>query len=468
VTAPAPPQGQQNHDTVEALIERAATRGECLVSALRIPFCVLVLVRFWTCDPPLPARLFNVVLVSLAIAFSAWLLVRVLRRRRIGPHLGLSVLVDVAVCALSLLQTVLWPSDDHSGYTGLLSHPDIAAMLVVVGGAGLRLDARWAALGAIAGLVSIAAVLIVDYSRFGLMWTSQRHEVVLFFILVGAAGALAIVTATRTRALATNAALAAARVQRARYEYVRIVRDQHDARNLISAASLHAELIQRELHGQPSAVQPSGLLFENLREDLQAANALMHAVGERAFSELATLREPETVALAPLLVEAVVPLRTRFPTLSLAVESGEAGPEIPNDSTEVRLVGGRPSLESILVNLVQNAAEGDGRRGARRVWLACRARAGMGVLEVHDDGPGFSAALLAAEGGGSVSTKANGSGLGLHAIAQVVELSGGRLRRLNAPGGGAVVIIELPRVTARAASPVGRAAAAPVWPADVR
>ena len=61
-----------------------------------------------------------------------------------------------------------------------------------------------------------------------------------------------------------------------------------------------------------------------------------------------------------------------------------------------------------------------------------------------DDGPGFPPDVLAAAPGTFVSTKADGSGIGMFLVASVVDASGGLLERRNPARGGAEVVISLP------------------------
>jgi C4-dicarboxylate-specific signal transduction histidine kinase len=96
---------------------------------------------------------------------------------------------------------------------------------------------------------------------------------------------------------------------------------------------------------------------------------------------------------------------------------------------------------------VVNACEGDGRTRARRVeiLLAPADDADALRIEVCDDGPGFRPAQLASEDQLALSTKEEGSGLGLVLVRGVVEASAGRVVLSNAAQGGARVTVELAR-----------------------
>jgi C4-dicarboxylate-specific signal transduction histidine kinase len=95
-------------------------------------------------------------------------------------------------------------------------------------------------------------------------------------------------------------------------------------------------------------------------------------------------------------------------------------------------------------NLVLNACEGDGHRGASLVAIRIgRTGERLLVIQVDDDGPGFPAAALDCDFGESVSSKTNGWGLGLGLVAGLVRASGGTVRHENHATGGASVVVEL-------------------------
>jgi len=89
--------------------------------------------------------------------------------------------------------------------------------------------------------------------------------------------------------------------------------------------------------------------------------------------------------------------------------------------TPVLLAGGARSLQRIMINLLLNAKQGDGRRGAKRAKVSVVADADGVLLTVEDDGPGF----VYREG---TSGKSAGSGAGLEFIGAIVSASGGGLR----------------------------------------
>lgn len=140
-----------------------------------------------------------------------------------------------------------------------------------------------------------------------------------------------------------------------------------------------------------------------------------------------------------------------------ALEAAGLAPELLADETNGATVEADPTLLArALGNLLENAVQHAG--GVERLTI----RAGSGGagtppadvtrvirFEVKDTGPGFSDADLsrvfepftrgAKQGEGSVSL-----GLGLSLVARIARAHGGRAFAENPPGGGALVVLELP------------------------
>jgi signal transduction histidine kinase len=138
-----------------------------------------------------------------------------------------------------------------------------------------------------------------------------------------------------------------------------------------------------------------------------------------------------------------------------ALEAAGVAPELLVDETNGATVEADPTLLArALGNLLENAAEHAG--GVERLSIRA-ATAGTPPgdtnavirFEVKDKGPGFASDVLsrAFEPFTRGAQKAEGSaslGLGLSLVARIARAHGGRAYAENAPGGGAVVVIELP------------------------
>lgn len=101
---------------------------------------------------------------------------------------------------------------------------------------------------------------------------------------------------------------------------------------------------------------------------------------------------------------------------------------------------GEATLEQALLNLFNNAADaGDGKVDIEAEWGSERLR-----MEIRDHGPGFDEKVLLAAGRAFVTTRAEGTGIGLFLAHAAVERLGGRIVLANREGGGAVTRVELP------------------------
>jgi len=99
-------------------------------------------------------------------------------------------------------------------------------------------------------------------------------------------------------------------------------------------------------------------------------------------------------------------------------------------------------MDQVLVNLLVNAREAGGADAPVEMEAAIRAR--RLVIEVRDRGPGFDPGEVEAAFEPFHTTRAKGTGLGLHLARRIVERHGGTIAAENREGGGALVRIELP------------------------
>ncbi|MGR3312567.1 ATP-binding protein [Roseovarius indicus] len=119
----------------------------------------------------------------------------------------------------------------------------------------------------------------------------------------------------------------------------------------------------------------------------------------------------------------------------------------------VYALGGEVRLVQVFVNLINNAADAMSGQVERRISIAIDADPPLAVT-VRDIGPGISAPDKMFEP--FYTTKAVGSddgmGLGLSISYGLVQSFGGNIRGTNAPGGGAVMTVELERWQEEAAA----------------
>jgi len=111
----------------------------------------------------------------------------------------------------------------------------------------------------------------------------------------------------------------------------------------------------------------------------------------------------------------------------------------------------RRLLSQALTNIVKNAIEGIAARDENeapdkgRVQISLKQRDGSVEIDVIDNGKGFPSANRQRLLEPYMTTRPDGTGLGLPIVAKIIEDHGGRLELLDAPGGkGARVRIVFP------------------------
>lgn len=115
----------------------------------------------------------------------------------------------------------------------------------------------------------------------------------------------------------------------------------------------------------------------------------------------------------------------------------------------VMVTADRVQIEQVLVNLVRNGVEAlaDGCPARRLVSVKVEPGPRSARVEVRDSGPGVSPEVRRRLFEPYVTTKAAGTGLGLRLCLSIAEAHGGRLVCAeDAPGRGALFILELPSV----------------------
>lgn len=99
-----------------------------------------------------------------------------------------------------------------------------------------------------------------------------------------------------------------------------------------------------------------------------------------------------------------------------------------------------------LMNLLINAADAlqAVHDRERRVWLSTQVDDGFVRFDLHDNGPGMEAQVLARVFEESFTTKPSGRGVGLFMCKTLVEGGGGRIALASVPGVGSTVTLMLP------------------------
>ena len=413
--------------TIRAVFEQSALRSERILSVFRAAFCIAIGVRFGVGLVRVEAgplrHWLTYTALAVAVAFSAsvysswW-------RPRLRLLLHTSVTVDAVVCFTTLVPNVLWPGP---GYMGIANMADSTALMIMVLGAGLRYSTSAAVLGSVLNLGSYLVLMLIEMRLRGDAVPLASGMYAVFAIYLVTTAAVAVTLSTASRRLALRAAETAVRADWAGRSLGELLHGHHDVRALLGAARLHADLLARDL-GRPTA-QLVGIA-EDLCADLAALHVLVDDIKTRAYSDLLAMEEAQAVEVAEVFGEITALLSERYPAVTVRAQI-EGRPR-------ALVAGGRHALRRALFNLVVNACEGDGARGAAKVEVSANSDAAGVHIEVLDDGPGFPPLLLQA---GLPSTKPGGTGLGIEVAFAIARASTGAMTVSNrATGGGRVVV----------------------------
>ena len=101
------------------------------------------------------------------------------------------------------------------------------------------------------------------------------------------------------------------------------------------------------------------------------------------------------------------------------------------------------TLKRVFENLLLNACQGNGQAAARHIQVSMMESMDTEWIEVVvlDDGPGFAPELLSERQ--ILSTKPDGTGIGLLTSDRLVSACGGTLQLANKQEGGARVTVRL-------------------------
>lgn len=237
----------------------------------------------------------------------------------------------------------------------------------------------------------------------------------------------------------------------ARWEAERAQREQiaslaHDLKTPLTVLRADADFVAEELDG-------AGGQDERSRAELAAAARDIASSTERLDAYVRLLVEASNGAnggaaerVSPgelcrqVVAEAGPVVRARGLELVASVDPAVGDAERPELD--------RVTLTRAAANLVSNAAE----HARSRVEVSCSAADGSLVVEVADDGPGFSPAalehgcerLFTDDASRSARDGSRHYGLGLFTTAEAARAHGGSVTLANRPGDGAVVTLRVP------------------------
>ncbi len=209
----------------------------------------------------------------------------------------------------------------------------------------------------------------------------------------------------------------------------------HEIRNPLASIDVTATLLRRRLRGREEDLR----LVEKIAAEVERLNRTV----TRGL-EFARPLSPDRAMqrIEPLIDQAIDEALSRFPKAAVQIERRYATgtPEASVDGNLVR---------QVFVNLIVNAIEamdGKGRLSlvVRPVARPERVSAAVEIV-VADDGPGIPAEVREKIFSPFLTTKKNGSGIGLAMARKIVECHDGLIDVETADGEGTAFRVRLPR-----------------------
>jgi two-component system, NtrC family, sensor histidine kinase HydH len=218
-----------------------------------------------------------------------------------------------------------------------------------------------------------------------------------------------------------------------------LARFAHEVRNPLSSLDIHVQLLEEDIaQASPPVREKTASRFEIIHGELHRL--------ENIVKHFLSLAGPSSLDLHPVEIAGVVGhvgelLRPEAAArgIDLVVKLPDSLPSVPADAAQ---------LTQALVNLVINAIQAVERNGRVEVSVEVSAdqdkQEGVLTLAVRDTGPGIPADKESAIFEPFFTTKAEGSGLGLWIVQQIITAHGGLVEASNAADGGAVFAVHLP------------------------
>jgi signal transduction histidine kinase len=214
-----------------------------------------------------------------------------------------------------------------------------------------------------------------------------------------------------------------------------LARFAHEVRNPLSSLNIHVQLLEEDLaHAAPELKEQTASRFEIIHGELHRL--------ENIVKHFLSLAGPSSLDLHPVEVAKVISHVCELLRPEAAARGIEIGMKLPEGLPQV--AADSVQLTQALVNLVINAIQAVERNGRVEVSAETDERVEVLSLEVHDTGPGIAVDKQSAIFEPFFTTRAEGSGLGLWIVQQIITAHGGVVGVSNAADGGAVFAVHLP------------------------
>ena len=209
----------------------------------------------------------------------------------------------------------------------------------------------------------------------------------------------------------------------------------HELRTPLAAVSAYAELFER---GASSRPEDLGRVLQGIRTETSRMGRLVEDLLLLARLDEGIPLSTGPVELVSLAADAVRTAATVGPQWSVTLVA-ESPVEVVGDGARLRQI-----LDNFLANVRAHTPPGT------TATVTVGTTGDMGLIEVADNGPGFTEEQAARvlerfyRTDASRSREHGGAGLGLSIAVSIASAHGGRVRAAPAPGGGAVFTAFIP------------------------
>jgi two-component system cell cycle sensor histidine kinase/response regulator CckA len=203
----------------------------------------------------------------------------------------------------------------------------------------------------------------------------------------------------------------------------------HDFNNLLAVVKADVDLARERDGGlEDGALAHAGDAIARARELVEQ---LMSTAGRRA-------QKKEAVDVGNVVADTVRLLAPAWPQVALRVTHSAGGAYV---------VGDRPQLQQIVLNLLQNGAEAASANASREASVSASVDVDGDhvVVVVTDSGAGIAPDARARIFDPFFTTKKSGRGLGLATVFGLAQAHGGHVRVDDVEGAGARFTVRLPR-----------------------
>jgi signal transduction histidine kinase len=208
----------------------------------------------------------------------------------------------------------------------------------------------------------------------------------------------------------------------------------HELTQPLTAILMNAELAEASLKKGGQNAEEQAELVQDILRSTRRGKAIVQRIRQRLQPVAPVLGRVDLFWLSADVVDLMAPL----------IQAHQVVLVRPMPDTPMVVSGDSIELSQVLVILLTNAIEACEASVSRPIEITLQVSAGRASCSVRDYGPGFSSEALASATEALFTTKPGGLGLGLEIATTIVRQHHGHLTLTNAPGGGAIVVIDLP------------------------